>query len=258
MRSNGKRLGLESLEDRLALACNVSVAAGHLMITGDAKPDTVRLADNGQGGVMGFATGHGAFSFVGITKITVNTEGGSDIVNYSLTGDLKFGQKQLLTVGLGSDFDPAPDVFNAYLNGRDIKGGGARLDILAGGGGGMDKLNVFALNTDVALGGALKTTIAGHSGNDVITQRYSGENDGAVAMRSLGGRHNDIVFQFMHAKPGSTGQLAGWVRGDEHNDNLTLLMFTPAAVPPVFAVLDGGTGFDLAAATPNVTKLNIP
>jgi hypothetical protein len=250
-------LGLESLEDRLALACSVTAVDGHLIIKGNNAPDTVRIADNGSGGVVGYATGHGAFSYTGITKITVNTEGGTDIVNYSLTGDLKAGQKQYLSVGLGSDFDPAPDVFNAYLHGHDIKGG-ARLDILAGGGGGADRLNVFALNTDVAVGGVLKTTIAGHSGNDIITQRYSGDNDGAVAMRALGGKGNDTVWQWMHAKPGSTGQLVGWLRGEEHTDTLTLAMFTPPGNPPAFAVLDGGTGFDFGFATPNVTKVNVP
>jgi hypothetical protein len=257
MRTTRNRLGLESLEDRLAMNCAVGVVAGELIITGDAKPDTVRIADHGDGRVEGFATGFGAFSFAGITKIRVNTEGGSDVVSYNLLGDLKAGQKQYVVVGLGSDFDPAPDVFNAFLYGHDIKAG-ARLDILAGGGGGADVLNVNALNTDVAVGGALKTTISGDRGFDQIRQQYSGDNDGAVAFRSIGGLGNDVIWQVMQAKPGSTGQLAGWVRGEDGNDTLTLAMFTPPANPPVFAVLDGGAGIDMWMATANVTKINVP
>jgi hypothetical protein len=257
MRTNRSRIGLESLEDRYALAASVSVVAGHLMIKGDNAPDTVRIVDNGHGGVSGFATGHGAFAFAGISKITVNTEGGSDVVNYSLTGDLQFGRKQRLLVILGSENDRTADLFNAFLGGRDIKSM-AQLDILAGGGGGADRLNVYAWGTNVGVGGALRTALAGHTGNDRILQRYAGDNDGIVAMRSFGGRGNDAVHQWMMAPIGSTGQLVGHVRGDEDNDNLTLMMFTPPAVPPVFALLDGGAGFDVGIANPVVTKINVP
>src|SRR5262245_56450422 len=216
MRGSSKRIGLEALEDRLALT-TVKAIAGELIITGTNASETVRIADNGAGTVSGFATGYGTFSYANITKITVNMEGGSDTVSYNLMGDLKAGQKQYVTVGLGSDADLTMDRFNAYLYGHDIKAN-ARLDLLVGGGGGMDTLEVNALGTDVALGGALKTTINGGNGEDRVLQRYSGENDGAIAFRSLGGQDSDVIFQQMTATAGSTGQLAGWVRGEAGAD----------------------------------------
>lgn len=257
MRVTNKRLGVESLEDRLALACSVSVADGHLMIKGDNAPDTVQIQDFGNGYIHGFATGFGPFSFANIRKITINTEGGSDTVSYDLMGNLIANQKQYVVVGLGSNYDRTSDKFTAFLNGYDIQAG-ARLDLLADGGGGRDTLEINAWNTDVAGGGVLKTTISGGWDADTILQRYAGENDGAVAFRSFGGKGADYIFQHMHAKLGSTGQLAGWVKGEEDNDHLTLHLFTPAGNPPVFAVLDGGLGTDAWSATMNVTKINCP
>lgn len=252
-----KRLGLESLEDRLALSCTVGVVGHELIIKGDNKPDTIRIADQGNGHVYGYATGFGAFSFAGITKITVNTEGGSDTVSYNLMGDLQAGQQQYVVIGLGSDSDPAPDTFNAYLYGHDIKTK-ARLDILANGGGGADTLTMNALGTDVAALGAMKIQYGGASGNDTIKQLYSGLNNGAVVMRSAGGLDQDHIWQTMIETPASTGALAGWVHGDEGNDTLTLQMITPAANPPIQALLDGGAGLDMWAATMNVTVINCP
>jgi hypothetical protein len=115
-----------------------------------------------------------------------------------------------------------------------------------------------ARGTDLATMAALKSTLFGGWGNDSLTQIYSGKNDGALTMKSVGWLGNDFVYQAMWEDPASVGQLTGVVTGDAGNDNLSLFISAPAAVPPVLALLDGGAGADTGAASAVVTVVNVP
>jgi hypothetical protein len=244
---------LEGLDDRALMSCSVGAVGGHVIVTGDAANDQVTIRDNGHGGVTVVATGAGVKSFTGINKITVNTEGGHDQVTYTLWGSLV--GKQYVNVGLGSPYGVGAggnDTFRATLaNGIDLLPG-SRLDLFVDGGGAKDNLNVIALGVDVRAGAVLKTQMTGGNGVDNITQRYNGELDGSLAMRTFAGAANDTVWQSMNCKPGSTGIIAGWVDGQDGNDSLSLFMYLQPAVTVTKADLIGGNGVDGFMYTPNI------
>ncbi|HUR53067.1 MAG TPA: hypothetical protein VMZ71_02975 [Gemmataceae bacterium] len=239
------RPSLESLDARLTPSVTVVQVANELVITGDKDPDVVRLFDNGQGQVSGFATGVGFFVKNGIEKITVNTEGGDDNVEYSLTDYLHAGQQQKVYVGLGSNFDPNPgnDRFYANLQDKSLAGG-SRLDISADGGGGDDSLFVNARNLGVRPTAVLKNTIVGGFGNDTLAQLYSGVDQGTVTMRTHGQEGNDLIRQEMSFFAGSTGATAGWVTGGEGDDQVSLYMYPTTTMTVVLAQVEGNAGTD--------------
>ena len=88
------RPSLESLDARLTPSVTVAQVGTELIITGDKEADVVRLRDNGQGQITGFATGVGFFVKNGVEKITVTTEGGDDYVEYALADYLHARQLQ--------------------------------------------------------------------------------------------------------------------------------------------------------------------
>src|SRR5262249_22468735 len=116
MRTNKTRLGVERLDEREVPACIVAhPTPDTVVITGDGANDTVLIRDNGFGGISGGATGAGAFSFAGIKKIQVSTNGGSDRVSYTLFRDLQPGQSRDVFVSLGSSPRGTQDTFVANL-----------------------------------------------------------------------------------------------------------------------------------------------
>jgi hypothetical protein len=245
-------------------AAIVSLAAPDtLSIVGNAANDTVILRDNGIGGISGFATGHGGFSFTGIRNIRVSTGGGNDNVSYTLLGNLQIGQQRNLSVDLGpSSFFLGSDHFTANLYnpvtgiGSDLRPGSS-LNINAFGGDGRDVMVVNAArDTDVAIGAQLNLNLFGGAGHDSIQAYWYGENDGAVRLWADGGSGNDLVRGRLQEAFGSTGALSGVVHGRDGNDNLSLFLLTPK--PPVLGLLDGGAGFDVGVSTANVTKVNVP
>src|SRR5262249_41072126 len=264
MRTNKTRLGVERLDEREVPACIVAhPTPDPVVITGDGANDTVLIRDNGFGGISGGATGAGAFSFAGIKKIQVSTNGGSDRVSYTLFRDLQPGQSRDVFVSLGSSPRGTQDTFVANLYnpvtgvGSDLKAG-STLAITALGGDGRDVMFVNAFkDTDVALGAKLKVNLFGKGGNDIIMTNYLGENDGTVSFLTDGGTGNDLMRSRFTEAPGSTGVLDAVVKGGDGQDNLGLFIFSAKA--PAQALLDGGAGIELACFhTPNVTAINCP
>jgi hypothetical protein len=239
------RPSLEPLDARLTPSVTVMQVANELIITGDKGADVVRLHDNGQGQITGFGTGVGFFVNNGVEKITVNTEGGNDDVEYWLTDYLHAGRQQKVYVGLGSNFDPngGDDRFFAKLTDVSLAGG-SRLDIGADGGGGNDNLFVDARNLAVRPTAVLKSTIVGGFGNDSLSQLYSGVDQGSVTMRTHGQEGNDVCRQEMKFAPGSTGVTAGWVTGGDGDDTVSLYMYPTSTTTVVFAQVEGNAGTD--------------
>jgi len=262
-RTKSACLSVNPLEGREVPACVIThPTPDTVVITGDGASDAVYIRDNGLGGISGTATGAGAFSFSGIKNVRVLTGDGSDRVAYNLIRNLQPGQSRDVRVSLGSSPAWGQDTFVANLYnpatgiGTDLLAG-SHLGISVFGGDGRDVIFVNAFkDTDVAAGAELELTLFGQAGNDVIMTNYWGENDGSVKLLADGGVGNDLMRSRFTESPGSTGDLDAVVRGADGNDNLGLFVFS--AKVPDQAVLDGGAGFDIGFATPNVTKVNIP
>lgn len=239
------RPSFELLDARITPSVTVAQVGNELVVTGDQNPDVVRLFDNGQGQVSGFATGVGFFVKNGIEKISVNTEGGNDDVEYTLTDYLHAGRQQKVYVGLGSNYDPnaGDDRFYANLTDKSLAAG-SRLDIGADGGGGNDYLFVNARNLSVRPTAVLKSTIVGGFGDDTLGQLYSGIDQGSVTMRTHGQDGNDVIRQQMNFFAGSTGVTAGWVTGGDGDDIVSLYMFPAPETNVVFAQVEGNAGTD--------------
>src|SRR5262245_37243364 len=261
MRTNKTRLGVERLDERGVPACIVTLGGPDTLgITGNAANDVVVINDNVAGGIQGFATGWGAFSFAGIKTIQVNTEGGDDRVVYNLIRNMLPSQERVVTVGLGNTGNDTfiGNLFNPRTGvGSDLMAGSS-LIIGVQAGAGADRLAINAHHdVDVAVGARLKMVLMGQDGNDIITGYYRGENDGSVSIREFdGGAGNDIVRGFLKEDVGSTGVSAGQVHGGDGNDQLALFLVTQN--PPILGFLDGGLGVDTGLHTANVTVVNVP
>jgi hypothetical protein len=260
MRRKSTWLSVRPLEGREVPACVVALGGPDtLVVTGNAAADAVVLRDNGLGGISGFATGHGAFSFSGIKNIRVDTGAGSDRVGYTLLRPMQAGQERVVNAWLGAGNDSfTANLFNPATGvGSDLRAGSS-LIIGAYGGAGTDWLTVNAdRDVDVAAGARLKMVLLGEDGNDVLRGYYRGENDGSVSIRDFdGGAGNDIVRGYLREDLGSTGVNAGLVHGGDGDDQLALFLVTQS--PPLLGLLDGGFGTDTGIHTANVTKVNVP
>jgi Ca2+-binding RTX toxin-like protein len=258
--TNQTRLNVQSLESREVPACIVTQPTpGTLSIVGDGASDLVVLRDDGAGGISGFATGAGAFSFTGIRNIRIATGAGNDRVDYNLIRNLQPNQVRNLSVSLGS----GNDWFSANLHngftavGSDLLAN-SQMSISAFGGDGADSMHINAnRDVDVAAGASLKMTMFGDAGNDLMTVYYRGENDGSVTIPALdGGTGDDAIRGVYQADLGSIGSALGIVRGRDGNDSLSLLMFGPNVSP--LSLLDGGAGIDTGLHTANVAMINVP
>jgi hypothetical protein len=263
-RGNPVRLSVTPLEGRAVPAVLVALPAPDtLVLIGDNGNDSVLLRDNGAGVIVGYATGAGAFTFSGIKNIRVATNGGNDLVAYALAGNLLAGQVRSLSVDLG----PSPwwggydqfvaNLYNPFTGvGSDLLAGSSlTITVLGGDGSDLIAVNGF-VDTDVAAGAKLSVNLAGGSGDDTIRTSWYGENDGEVSLYADGGSGCDFVRGRLWEQFGSTGRLSGVVQGGDGWDNLGLVLLT--LNPPVAGLLDGGSGCDVAFATPNVTVVNVP
>jgi hypothetical protein len=260
MRRNRTSLSVRPLEGREVPACVVSLGGPDtLVVSGDGASDAVVLRDNGLGGISGFATGHGNFSFSGIKHISVGTGAGSDRVVYQLMRNLQPTQFRNVVVALGDGHDSfTANLFNSGTGAGSDLLANSRLQLTAWGGTGNDTMTINAQrDVDVAAGAVLKMILFGDAGNDLVAGYYRGENDGAVSIRDFdGGAGNDIIRGMIREDLGSTGVSAGQVHGRDGDDQLALMLWT--LNPPIEGLLDGGPGTDTGLSTANVTKVNVP
>lgn len=239
------RLGVEALELRDCPAVFLSVVGNTLVALGDNGNNTVTITDDGRGGVS--ATGDGrTVSGTGISNILVSTQAGADTFSYALTGAL--AGNRLLAVDLGRGDD------TGSLN---LAAGVASGNLLAElqGNDGVDR--VGATVGGLAAGARAAVEVNGGKGNDIIDNVFSGELDGALALKGSGQDGEDTVTQNVSLAAGSTGLLATSVRGGKGNDRLTLnVTGTTSALRFFEAKLDGDDGIDTFTATANVRVRN--
>ncbi len=129
---------LEFLERRSVLSANPAAidTVGHtLTISGDDSANTITISDDGNGDITASeTTANGTLSATatGISRILVDTRGGNDVINYTLTGNLTNAEKLAFDLGKGADqpnLDFSPGI-SANL-GVTVNGG-AGSDAVAG------------------------------------------------------------------------------------------------------------------------------
>jgi hypothetical protein len=99
--------GLERLENRVLLAVDINQSGNTLTITGDGNDETISVYDGPNGGVaVAFDEDGGGSSdyygvFYGVKHVTINTNGGYDLVTVS---DLKISGNLNINTGGEGDF----------------------------------------------------------------------------------------------------------------------------------------------------------
>ncbi len=171
---------LESLEDRTCLSVSVSTVmvggVNELKITGDAGTDTVNIADQGNGSItVTDATGATLGTGTGIKIVAFDGMAGTDVVNYSLTGQLTNSEAINLKLGTGGG-DMANVNLSAGLN--------ANLALNVTGGPLNDSISATlgSLTSSKAL-----VTINGGAGDDTITVTGTPMIGGTTTASLLGG-----------------------------------------------------------------------
>jgi hypothetical protein len=245
---------LEALEDRCLLAATVTASAdGTLLIHGGAENDRVRIFDNGTNNVNNVVVAVNnqmVAPDVAVSHITVKTGAGDDTVTYNLNAALATGTARVLFVDLG----PGRNTFGARLRGGLLARSGLTLNVK--GGNGLDNISVQATgNVTIAAGATLTMRLTGGTaGPDTITANYNGQLVGNINLFAEGGNGDDLFSSQMILTPGSTGNISAQMFGEGGNDkfllNVRKITLTDRAT--VGAVIDGGTGFNEAAASAGV------
>jgi len=139
---------------------------GGLFIAGDDTANTIAIMDDGAGHVLVTGDGQSFPLFTGITSITIQTFGGTDTVDYTLTGDLV--GRQTVVADLGA----RADTFTAHVSDRTVAAD-SRLIIQAFGDGGGDKLTLDAQNVGGGARSYFEVDLVGGKGKDVLTSNYT-------------------------------------------------------------------------------------
>jgi hypothetical protein len=244
---------LELLEGRDCPSFIVTAIPHTLLIVGDAGDNIVQITDKGNGTVTASVDGGAAVTRSGINLILVQTRGGNDTVNYSLTGALT--TPRVLTIDLGSFTDTA-----ANKNAVTLDFGGNEIDSYFAaavvGTAGQDTVNTANFTGAIKEFAAL--AVYGGGGADTINVAYQGTLTGALVLYLDGQGGDDNVSATVKLGSGSTGSLAAVVEGGDGNDTLTLQVQdnSPSTLTHFFALLDGGAGTDSCTATSNVKVIN--
>jgi hypothetical protein len=222
-----------------------------------AKAINVNLGD-GDDSANFFFGGLGVPGRVIAADLNINVHAGAG--NDSVIGN--FGEtKAALTfngfMGTGDD--------NNFVNLWGPIDAGAAVKIGLHGEAGNDSMGVFATyvndydQLNIGTGALLDIGLNGGDGNDHLDTTYGGFDRGTLRVREDGGAGNDQVTAEIHLNlnkffPFPTGTADVVLRGGSGFDNLELDA-TGRAVRSRF-LIDGGSGFDHAKGTSNVTIIN--
>jgi hypothetical protein len=135
-RSGRVRPQLEILEDRCCPS-GVSLSNHILTLTGDSTNSTITVRDGGHGNIIAeVKDGRGqwhSLSANGVGTVNVNSNGGSDRIEYDLTNQLTSSETLNFNLGKGNDhvrlnFDQKISAPSLKIN---LNGGGGNPDVLA-------------------------------------------------------------------------------------------------------------------------------
>jgi len=173
---------LEALDDRSLPSVTVTQFGTILLIQGDNAADTVAIMDNGQASGVSVQYNENNvdktyFATAPVTSIVVDTLGGTDTVDYWLTGTLL--QDRSVSANLGG----RADTFAAHLSNQTITFG-TTLFISAHGDGGGDRLTLDAYNLSTELDSQVNVDFSGGRGKDTITMNYT-QGDISLGMVNL-------------------------------------------------------------------------
>ena len=230
---------VESLENRLCLDCAIAADDGKLTIEGDDAANTVSVTHDGAGNVVVVCDGEPALNFSGIKEIEIDTGGGDDSVNLTVTGELK---KQLeIDMDLGDGNDTSSMLFGAIA---------AKLALEADLGAGNDTLSVN-LDQQIKSKGHVQMEVDGEDGNDTWNLSANEVRTKAKLQAQFdGGAGDDILQTFlgdpMEAKAHVQIQATGGAGNDTLNVDATTFGTGAniAAGAKLQVQLDGGAGTD--------------
>jgi hypothetical protein len=258
---------LEALEHRDCPSCTVLFSGNTLRIIGDGRANAVNVTHTGAGAVTVNCDGT-ALTRSGVRRILIDTQGGADAVNLSVTGTLTRRLDLDLRLGGGND---SADLNFAAVDDRlrlhaDLGGGNDLLDVnldqellarseadLNVRGGGGDDTWVLSVN-EVRAGAELKAQFEGSGGNDTLDVRLGDPIDAGAEVRVQGrGDEGDDSLKVDATTFGSGANIAAGaelkvqLEGGDGSDSLNL-SYEGDVDGEFKANLDGGSGADTAVA----------
>lgn len=160
---------LQAFDERCLPSVTAIIVPGSqiLQITGDANANTITITDNGTpSGVTVVGDGQ-TFTFTQpIAAITVDAQGGDDVVTYNVTAPLTSSRNIDVNLGTGND------TFTANMNGQGLAQN-ISLDISAYGQGGKDALTLNAQNFNTDMNSILNIDFVGGPGKNSVNFNYS-------------------------------------------------------------------------------------
>lgn len=230
---------VEALENRLCLDCTIAADDGKLTITGDDAANTVSITHDGNGNVAVVCDGDAAVNFSGIKEIEIDTLGGNDSVNLTVTGELK--KKLEVEMDLGDGDDTSSMLFGAIA---------AKLALEADLGAGNDTLSVN-LDQQIKSKGQVRMEVTGGDGNDTWNLSANEVRTKAKLQAQFDGGNGDDVLQTFLGDPiDAKAHVQIQASGGAGNDALTVDATTfgtganIAAGAKLQVQLDGGAGTD--------------
>jgi hypothetical protein len=149
----------------------VQLVGGHLFVTGTARADVIRVADNGA--TVSVTAGGVTRTFSGVTDVSVYTDRGSDRVRYSLASGGSVQRRVFGDLGRGNDR------FGATQTGR--LGGNSVFGVDVGGNSGDDVMGL-GLNPGAGSTGSVSARLDGASGSDNFVVTVGGDPGGLASL----------------------------------------------------------------------------
>jgi hypothetical protein len=182
---------------------------------------------------------------------------GADTISITDLGNVWAGSTLSVFAKTGpSQPSGGADLLNVNLFGGEIAGA-VNLNLF-GTQGSTDKANINVNVFDnIDAGGALFVNITGGSGRNIDNVNYFGQDKGVLSIEVDGGAAKDSLTTRVNLSSGSNGVVTANEKGFGDNDVLDLEVHKLSSDSPVVTgTADGGTGFDRATITPNITPLN--
>ncbi len=258
-----------------------------LYIEGTNRADDINIADDGTSdpGNITVTLGDGSTytTHTAVSVIEVSSNGGNDLVSYTLTGDLVTARTIQVKLGSGND------IFTANVDGNITNTGTLTLD--AYGGSGHDNMTINQSGTvagvffptldagrgnaaltyngtgNISTGGTIDPELAGGAGNDTMTCDYQGQLDGNYIdnLTIKGGSGNNTITDNIQVGPNSTGTIGtsssrpAVIEGGRGTNRIHFAIIgDPSSTQvQVNAEVIGGRGRNIVEQTPDVKTVKV-